>query len=341
MERVCIYFDEDNVRHDPGPSGPDRPMRIRACVDELLRSSVEFEFRRPSPATRADLERVHPSSHLDRLQEIARHGGGRVDLDTVLGPHSMEVAHAAAGACIEAAWSAAHVGVRSFCLIRPPGHHATADRSMGFCLINNLAVACAALLHRGIERIVVVDFDVHHGNGTQEIFWEDPRVLYISIHQWPWYPWRSGALEEIGGGDGRGATVNVPLPAYSGDGLYLAVVDAVVTPIISEFAPEVVLVSAGFDAAASDPLSLMEVSTEGFGAMATAIVAVADQVCDGKIMLALEGGYDPDALGAGVRVTAEVLAGRTFRAPERKQDDQWMPTLGRIVAFHRARWKIS
>ncbi|HEY8201482.1 MAG TPA: histone deacetylase, partial [Actinomycetota bacterium] len=232
---------------------------------------------------------------------------------------------------------------RSFCLVRPPGHHATATRPMGFCLLNNAAVGAASALGRGVDRVAVVDFDVHHGNGTQEIFWRDPQVLYVSIHQWPWYPWYAGALEETGAGDGEGANVNVPLPAGSDDAVYLAAMDRIVDPVVRAFGPELLVVSAGYDAHTRDPLSSTEVTTSGFARIAGRLAGLAAEVCEGRMVTTLEGGYDLEGLSTSFVVTMRALAQDDLPAAEdgEAEVDPASPqakALERAVAFHARHW---
>jgi acetoin utilization deacetylase AcuC-like enzyme len=207
---------------------------------------------------------------------------------------------------------------------------------MGFCLLNHAAVGAHHAIAAGAERVYIVDYDVHHGNGTQDIFWEHPGVLYLSIHQYPWYP-GTGALEEIGVGAGSGATVNIPLRAGGGDEIYLAVMDRVVLPIGRSFRPDLVLVSAGYDAHSWDPLSLMQLSADGFGAMTAALAELADEICQGRLVMTLEGGYDLDALSDSFSSALGALSGRRAAIAPAEGSDE----LDRIVAFHRRLWEIA
>jgi acetoin utilization deacetylase AcuC-like enzyme len=356
--RHRLFVDPEHHLHVTGPGHPECPARIEACQRALENAGLAdlgVEVAPPPPAPSADLERVHPARYLDRLEAHCRAGGGPLDQDTVAGPASFDVARRAAGACVAAVGLSLDSGTRSFCLVRPPGHHASAMRPMGFCLLNHAAVGAASAIGRGLSRVAVVDVDVHHGNGTQEIFWRDPNVLYVSLHQWPWYPWYAGGLEEIGEGDGEGANVNVPLQAGSGDAVYLAAMDRIVGPVVRAFAPELLLVSAGYDAHLRDPLSSMEVTTRGYARIAAGLVALAEEVCGGRIVMTLEGGYDLDALSSSFVETMRALSGEALASgeagegvgPAPEQDDPLDPSsaqaleLERAVSFHARRWPTS
>lgn len=306
MSSLRLFADPDNSKHDPSPL-PDQPSRITACFDAIVSAGIDCEIVEPRAAADDDLLRVHPVGYLNKLERFCSQGGGFIDPDTPAGPGSFEVAKLAAGACCSAVDAALDEGIRSFCLVRPPGHHATADRAMGFCLINNVAVGAAYAVARGASRVVVLDIDVHHGNGTQEIFWEDPNVFYVSLHQWPWYPWVTGAADEVGAGKGEGANLNVPLDSGSGDEIYLAGLESKVAPAIRAYRPDMMLISAGFDAHVDDELSLQRVTSPGFGAMATRIAELAGEVCEGRLMMTLEGGYNLPALSESVVATLRAM----------------------------------
>jgi acetoin utilization deacetylase AcuC-like enzyme len=265
----------------------------------------------PRVATRDELTRVHAAPYLDALEAV-RGRAAMLDPDTYTSPASLDVAALAAGAALAGLErliaSGPHSSRRALALVRPPGHHAEADRAMGFCLYNSIAVAAAAALASGVRRVAIVDFDVHHGNGTQQCFYRDRRVLFVSTHQYPFYP-GTGAADETGEGDGRGFTVNVPLERGSTDGDYMAVCDRVIVPVLDEFAPELVLVSAGFDAHDRDPLAHMRMSASGFAALAARIVSAADRHAGGRLLLVTEGGYDLPALGESLEAVVRVLAG--------------------------------
>jgi acetoin utilization deacetylase AcuC-like enzyme len=265
---------------------------------------------------------VHTDRYLDSL-EGTRGRAVMLDADTFTSPRSIDVAALAAGAVLTglewvlggeghtpagAAAPEQPTARRALALVRPPGHHAESGRAMGFCLFNNIAVGAAAALASGLRRIAIVDVDVHHGNGTQHSFYGDPHVLFVSTHQYPFYP-GTGAAEDTGEGDGRGFTVNVPLEGGCTDGDYVLVWQRTVVPVVDEFAPELVLVSAGFDAHDRDPLAHMRMSASGFGALTGRIAAAADRHAGGRLLLVTEGGYDLPALGESLDAVVRVLAG--------------------------------
>ena len=258
----------------------------------------------PRPAAREELEAAHTAAHVARIGATA----GRalmLDPDTYTSPDSDAIARLAAGAAVQAAQHAVAAGEPAFALVRPPGHHAESDRAMGFCLFNNAAIAAAAALRSGVERVAIVDIDVHHGNGTQEIFYEDPRVLYISTHQHPFYP-GTGAADETGAGPGAGFTVNVPMEAGCGDGDYALVHRAIVEPVLEQFAPGLTIVSAGFDAHAADPLASMRVSTAGYASVIRGLHETSSR-SGSAFALVTEGGYDLEALGACLRAALAAI----------------------------------
>jgi acetoin utilization deacetylase AcuC-like enzyme len=261
----------------------------------------------PRAATRDELLAVHSEEHIAAMESTA----GRavmLDPDTFTSPDSEEIARLAAGAvCLGVEHALAGSGP-AFALVRPPGHHAERDRPMGFCLYNNIAVGAALALARGLSRVAIVDFDVHHGNGTQWSFYDDPRVLFISTHQSPFWP-GTGAVEDAGRGDGEGFTINVPMAAGCGDADYALVFDEIIMPALKQFAPEMLLVSAGFDAHERDPLASMKVTTGGFRRMLDDLWSLAAASCEGRLVAVTEGGYDLQALGQGLDQTVAVLSG--------------------------------
>jgi acetoin utilization deacetylase AcuC-like enzyme len=280
------------AEHRPPPGHPERPERaeVMEVVAKHWRSKG-IEIVAPHPAADADLARVHDPGY---VRQIVATGGNAVELepDTYTSPESNEIAHLAAGAVIDGVdWVVSDEFRTAFALVRPPGHHAERDRAMGFCLFNNVAVAAAHARELGIGKIAIVDYDVHHGNGTQHIFERDPTVLYLSLHQYPYYP-GTGAATEIGREHGRGFTVNLPLEAGAVAEDYKVLFDQVVVPVTRQFRPDLLLVSAGFDAHERDPLGGMRLGSEAFVAMTLELRAVAQECCRGRMVLVTEGGYD-------------------------------------------------
>jgi len=298
--------------HDAGDGHPENPFRLRAAVAGFADAGIDgtSEWLPLRLASRSELAAVHDVGYLDALAELCAEGGGQLDPDTGVSAGSWETAGATAGAGLGAMESlAAGRGDAAFVLGRPPGHHATRTRAMGFCLLNNVAVTAAALADRG-ERVAIIDWDVHHGNGTQDIFWEDPRVLYVSIHQWPLYP-GTGRPEERGAGAGVGTTVNMPMPPGATGDVYLAAFDEIVGPCVERFGATWVLVSAGFDAHRDDPLASMQLTAGDYADLTGRVMGLSGRA--GRTILFLEGGYDPGALRASVAACASRLIGQTYR----------------------------
>jgi len=292
---------------------PGHPERIeRAEVMQVVAARWSANGGRvlsPREATDEDLERVHDQAYVEGLKKL-RGRATMVDEDTFTSPDSEEVARLAAGAALTAV---DHVldsatGARAFVLVRPPGHHAERDRAMGFCLYNNIAVAAAWARTRGLARVAIVDYDVHHGNGTQAMFYDDSSVLFASSHQFPFYP-GTGAAGEVGSGAGRGFTLNVPLQAGATDADYDLAFRDLVIPVVRAFEPQLLLVSAGFDAHEQDPLGSMRITTEGYARLTSRLLAVADEVCDGRAVFITEGGYDTNALAACLEAAIALAAG--------------------------------
>lgn len=300
---------ETGTLHDGGKH-PECPARIDAVMagiaDVAPELGSDLQTVAPMRAGMDALERVHSAQYLRRLEDFCRSGGGNLDLDTFARPDSWDAALLSAGAGLQAIDVLRRRGDgMAFVATRPPGHHAFADHSMGFCLLNNVAVAAAALAAAG-ERVLIVDWDVHHGNGTQAIFWDEPGVLYVSTHQFPYYP-GTGAADEVGGSRARGLTVNVPLPAGATGDVVRRALDEVAAPTIEAFGPTWVLISAGFDAHRADPLADLALSSGDFAGLARAVAAWSPR--PGRVAVFLEGGYDLAALRSSVAATLGALTG--------------------------------
>jgi acetoin utilization deacetylase AcuC-like enzyme len=310
---TAIVWSRDYELHDTAghPEGPDRVTQIVAHLRTLETWKRLVEVA-PRPATVEEILRVHDERLLERIRRASAGPGEWLDSDTYVSHGSFEIALLSAGGALTALaqWDEGRI---PFALIRPPGHHATPDRAMGFCLFNNVAVAARALLDRGMERVAIVDWDVHHGNGTQATFYDDPQVLFCSLHQWPLYP-GSGWFNDCGEGEGEGFNVNVPMPAGSTDGDYVRAFEQLVDPIVDQFAPQAVLVSAGFDPHADEPLAGLQMSEDGFAAMALRVLTLAQRHADSRLALVLEGGYDRPATSRSVAAVLDAIGAE--RAPE-------------------------
>jgi len=292
---------------------PGHPERVER--HEVMQA-ITAEFRQrggevlePRRATDAELARIHDADYVAMIRETAGRATA-LDPDTFTSPESYDVASLAAGAVLTGVDHvlAGPAGTSALALVRPPGHHAEANRAMGFCLFNNIAVAAAYARARGVERVAIVDYDVHHGNGTQGSFYADPSVLFVSSHQFPYYP-GTGAATEIGTGAGAGFTVNLPLAAGATDADYEAVYEAIAWPIVRAFKPQLLLVSAGFDAYKDDPLAGMRLEAEYFGRLTARIAAIAGECCEGRVVLATEGGYHLKGIADSLRAVIGALEG--------------------------------
>jgi acetoin utilization deacetylase AcuC-like enzyme len=306
-----LVYDADYLLHDPGPGHPESPARLRAIIDHLEGMSLWGALRliQPEPAPEAAIVRVHPKAYLRGLEEAAAEAPTYLDADTPISRDSYRVALLAAGGILAAVGAVMAGRVRNaFVAARPPGHHALPHRAMGFCLLNNVAIAARHLqaVH-GLERVLIVDWDVHHGNGTQAVFYEDASVLYFSTHQYPFYP-GTGAQGERGRGDGLDATVNAPLPAGSGDAEILAAFRKHLVPAAETFRPDFVLISAGFDAHDADPLANLRVTEAGYAQLTAIVTGLADRFAAGRVVSVLEGGYNVQALPHAVEAHVRALA---------------------------------
>ena len=340
--QTLICFDEQMIDHNTGPGHPERHERLRAICDRLQSNPIgETTWSTPSPASRARIERVHRSPYIDQIDSL-RGQSGHLDADTVVSPGSVDAAYLAAGAAIDVVCAAVngltHNGIA---LVRPPGHHAEVSRGMGFCLFNNIAIAAThAVAELGCERVLIVDWDVHHGNGTQHVFESRSDVLFFSTHRYPFYP-GTGAADEIGVDAGRGFTVNVPLPPGLGDAEHLAIYQELVVPIANAYEPDLILVSAGFDSHQRDPLGGMQVTADGFAALCGVVKSIAERHAQGRLALILEGGYDLTGLADSVHACVEVLANATYAANDDEASTATAaPIIDHVRAIQRPFWSF-
>jgi acetoin utilization deacetylase AcuC-like enzyme len=304
---VVLIASERFAEHTPPPGHPERPERaeVMDAIASLCRERGG-DVVPPRPATHEELVRVHSDGYLRRIAETAGRAVA-LDQDTYTSSESHEIALLAAGAALMAVeYAMQNPPVLALAMVRPPGHHAERDRAMGFCLYNNVAVGAAHARSRGASRVAIVDFDVHHGNGTQHAFEADPDVLYVSTHQYPYYP-GTGAATEVGRGRGEGFTVNLPLEAGAIDDDYRLAFAEVIAPVIRQFKPDLILVSAGFDAHERDPLAMMRLTTDAFSAMTHELRSLADECCGGRLAMVTEGGYDLQALGGSLDAVVRAL----------------------------------
>lgn len=314
----------DRFAHHLTP--PGHPERVdRHTVMQVV--AAEFRQRggpvhEPRAATDDEILRVHDRDYVTMIRETAGRAVA-LDPDTFTSPESYDVARCAAGAVVDAVERVLDgpPGTRGMALVRPPGHHAERGRAMGFCLFNNIAIAAAHARARGLARVAIVDYDVHHGNGTQWTFYDDASVLFVSSHQFPYYP-GTGAADEIGTGAGRGFTVNLPLSAGATDADYERAYEALAWPIVRAFKPELILVSAGFDAYMDDPLAGMRLTAAGYGRLTAALVAIADECCQGRLVAVTEGGYDLKGLADCLRAAIAAMEGQPAPAAALPADTQ-------------------
>ncbi len=349
MKRTGIVRDERYIDHITDDYHPENPNRLRAIYAMLQRGDMEGQFTEipPRPATREELEMVHLPSYIDLIASTAGQPSRRLDPDTVASPKSYEVARLAVGGVLEAIEAVLQGKINNaFALVRPPGHHAETDRAMGFCIFNNIAVGAKYVMKmHGMERILIIDWDVHHGNGTQNTFYEDPEVLYLSTHRYGLFYPGTGAPAEVGSGKGEGYTVNVPISPGSGDAEYGNVFLHILKPIALSYEPQLILVSAGFDTYYRDPLGGMEMTERGYARLTNIIMDMAERTCGGKIVITLEGGYDLDGLATSVKgVLRELRGDSTIEVAECERDEGngyegIFDRLDKIRGYHRRYWE--
>ena len=307
---IVGFYDDIFLKHKlrRHPERPERLQAIRRLLPDVGMMD-EIEWRVVRPVEPEQVFAVHDEALWWLIEHLSKEGGGQIDGDTYVNASSFDAACRAAGAAVSAAKAALEGADLSVAFVRPPGHHATPSRAMGFCLFNNIAIAAREMIQRHrLERVLILDWDVHHGNGTQDIFYDDAQVFFISIHQYPLYP-GTGSWEEQGSGDGMGSTLNVPLPAGVGDAGYLLTFEKIIEPAIAAFKPQLILLSAGFDAHWLDPLASMNLTVQGYHRMATRLRSAAAAV-GAPIAVMLEGGYDLDAIAHGMIATMKGLLGR-------------------------------
>lgn len=306
MIKTAVVTDRRYLKHFAGRVHPERPERVEVMI-EMAESlgRPDLDFCTPREATVEEISLCHTREYIATVERTSHVDRYDFDADTHTSRDSYRSAILAAGGVLTAVEAVLDGGVQNaFALVRPPGHHALPNRAMGFCFFNNVAIAAAWLLRKGLERVMVVDWDLHHGNGTQDIFYRSRNVLYVSTHQYPHYP-GTGSLYDMGVGEGIGYTVNAPMPAGFGDPDYLRVFDELILPIGRAFKPEFILVSAGFDCHFRDPLGAMEVTEAGFEQMARRVKLLAAETCAGRVVAALEGGYDLEALANSGKAVLE------------------------------------
>jgi acetoin utilization deacetylase AcuC-like enzyme len=344
MRKTMMVVDRRYMNHFAGQLHPERPARIAAILEmaeSLKRSALKCSA--PRAALPEELMLCHTREYVESVERTTDRERTDFDPDTHASAETWATATLAAGGVLSALEAVLDgAAENAFALIRPPGHHALPQRAMGFCFFNNVAIAASWLVKvRGMRRVLILDWDVHHGNGTQDIFYESSEVLYMSIHQYPFYP-GTGWLDQIGNGAGAGFTVNAPVPATLGDSEYLKIFDRLLLPIARQFKPEFVLISAGFDAHYRDPLGGMRITESGFLAMTRRLMRLADECCEGKVVAALEGGYDLRALAACGRTVIDEL-GKDADEPaiEAKDGARAMPIIQRASYFLQDYWKIE
>ncbi len=311
MKKVALIGHLDFQEHDTGSGHPERPARLAALHERLAESGLESDLTRIDPiAVDEDwLHRGHAAAHISNVRKRCEQGATYMeDYETMLCPASYDIARKAVGAAFQGSDAIVSGAIdHAFCAVRPPGHHAEFDRAMGFCLFNTVVIAARYIQEmHGLERVAIIDWDVHHGNGTQHILETDPSVFYFSIHQYPHYP-GTGAAEERGHGAGQGATLNVPVPAGTGDDDYFKAFDDILLPAMADFQPQFVIVSAGFDAHIRDPLSMTRVTDDGFAKMTEQVLSIARDHAQNRLLSVLEGGYDLEALASSVETHLNVL----------------------------------
>jgi acetoin utilization deacetylase AcuC-like enzyme len=313
-----FIYHPDYLKHDSGQNHPENKERLCRLVEHLEKGGLLSELKRVQPYVPSIkwLEKVHTSEYIKMVEEVCGRGGARLDPDTQVGPESYRIALLAAGGVMAAVDAVmAKKVTNAFCAVRPPGHHAERDKAMGFCIFNNVAVACRYAQNKyGIKKAMIIDWDVHHGNGTQKTFWTDPSVFYISVHQFPFYP-GSGSENEVGEEEGDGFSFNLPMYAGSGDVEYIEAFENILYPLASQFHPDFLFISAGFDGHKDDPLAQIDLSEVGYSRMTQVVTRLAAECCEGRLVSVLEGGYNSLSMASSVEEHLLVLMNRKEEEP--------------------------
>ncbi len=311
MNKTALIYDPIFLEHKTGSKHPEKPERLLAVMSHLKETGMISKLTqvKPRKATMDEISSVHAKDYVSELKDFTKKGGGYLDLDTIVSKDSFQAAAYAAGAALSGV-DALIAGDfdNIFALVRPPGHHALSNWGMGFCIFNNLAIAARHAQKKGLKRVMILDFDAHHGNGIQDIFYSDPSVLYVSIHHHPFYP-GTGFLNDVGIGEGKGYTVNFPLTSGLGDEAYVKILKELVSPITRQFKPDIIMLAAGFDGHHSDPLGGLGLTCKGYSKIAKIMLELAGEVCKGRLLVSLEGGYDLIALSYSVATFISEMAG--------------------------------
>lgn len=307
--RIGVAYHESFARHDTGSWHPESPERLKAILEVIVDQGIDFVKIEPREASKEELTLVHAAEYIESILSLNHNEIVMLDPDTAFSPGSKEASLKAVGAVLESVDKIIGGEIeRAMCPVRPPGHHAEPDRAMGFCIFNNIAVGAAyAIEKKGVGKVAIIDWDVHHGNGTQKMFYNSDKVLYISLHQFPHYP-GSGSERETGMAQGEGCNINLPMPSGAGDEEYRKAFEKRISPALEEFVPDLIFISAGFDAHRNDPLAGINLSTEFYGEMTSIIRSAANRYCDGRIVSVLEGGYNLDILKESVAIHLTELA---------------------------------